>query len=151
MSLIAGNMVRIADPRNLAYGRIGQVLELGERQSRICFAESGLVQVVDRSSLEDISRVPVASFYLLVTIQVEIDQDVSYTQPCLAHGKVGQPPDELAHAVARSWHPNGIWDAVHQCVVVESLNLVVRAFHWSQKSATEYAELRLILDDCTPT
>jgi hypothetical protein len=153
MSFDAGQMVRVSDPRSLTYGRIGQVLATEQGQSRIRFADdSGFVFPLSNISLKKVSGIPAAHLYLRVEVLVNINRDVAYSHWCVAVGNAKHSPEELAHAVVRSWYPGGAWNESDLCLVVEDLGLVVRAKKWKEISAAEYADLRAVaaIDDCTP-
>ena len=95
----AGQLARVINPRHHAYGRIGRVTG-GTRQKRVIrFVDlppnianqqtdpTGLVAKVASNELALIAPIPMAAFYLIVTI-TERYGDRRYTQCCLAHGKL---------------------------------------------------------------
>lgn len=158
----AGQLVRVTDVRNLAYGRIAIVLSTKEgRRSQVRFADLpkgqatspdpiGLVRVFDDDELTAIKDVQIAAFYALVTI-AEQNGNQDYTHYCLAHGELGQL-DDVAQAIAQGWYPEGgEWDEDESAFVFCSDRVLSAvAQDWKEISLAEYIQLSRALSDCTP-
>ena len=159
----AGQLVRVTDVRNLAYGRIAMVLSTKDGgRSQVRFADvpkgqatspdpTGFVHVFDDDELTAINHIPISDFYLLVTID-EQNGDQSYQHCCLAHGQIGKTGEEIAQAIAQGWYPEGgEWDENDNAYMFSSERVLSAAAQdWEEISLAAYIQLSRALSDCTP-
>lgn len=156
----ANQLVRINDPRSLAYGRVAMVMTAkGKERSLVRFADlpktesaspnpAGFTETFAISDLTLIANVPIAALYLLVTI-VERNGDRRHTHPCLAHGNE-QEQEALANSVAQSWYgDDGHWDKKKLVWRFDTHHFVL-AEDWRELTMAEYVNLAIDLTDCTP-
>ena len=157
----AGQLVRISDPRSLAYGRVAMVMSAEWKgRSLVRFADlpktesaspnpAGFTETFAISDLTLITNVPIAALYLLVTI-VERIGDRRHTHPCLAHGNE-QEQATLANSVACSWYEGcgGHWDKQKAVWRFDTHHFVL-AEDWRELTMAEYINLATDLTDCTP-
>lgn len=124
--LQAGQIVRVKPHHCLAYGRIAMVMT-GSDPVLVRFADlpklvaaepspDGFVQHFNPEDLEVIEGVPVAAFYLLVTV-LTLAGTQEYTRYAIAHGDIGrlgdiaQKPKDVAETVAAKFFGSlGDWD-----------------------------------------
>ncbi len=156
----AGQLARIINPRHLAYGRIGMVTG-GTKQKRVIhFIDlppnianeqtdpTGLVTRIANDELALIAPIPMAAFYLLVTI-VERDGDHRHTHQCLAHGKHLQQ-EAVANSIAQCWYESGgEWDEDENVWRFDTHHFVF-AEYWRELTMADYINLAHDLTDCTP-
>ncbi len=155
-TLKAGQLARVINPRHHAYGRIGMVTG-GTRQKRVIrFVDlppnianqqtdpTGLVAKVANDELALVASIPMAAFYLLVTI-VERYGDRRYEHQCLAHGKHDQQPEALADSIAQGWYEGGEWDADEQLYRLGTHRFVL-AEHWLKITMADYANWSILAD-----
>ena len=114
-----GQLVRVKSPHCLAYGRVAMVVIASPVQVR--FADlpksvaaepnpDGFVQRFKPEELAVIEGVPIAAFYLLVTVLTlaGTQESIRYA---IAHGDTGQKPEEVAETVAAWFFGSlGDWD-----------------------------------------
>ena len=117
----AGQLVRVVAPRCLAFGRYGCVLMSDRQQVQIRFADlpksigaepnpHGFVQVFQAEELAPVTGIPVAAFYLLVTVLTLVGTQ-EYIRYATAHGGIGHKPEEVAETIAaRFFGSLGDWD-----------------------------------------
>ena len=159
-NLKAGQLVRINDPRSLAYGRVAMVMTAkGKGRSLVRFADlpktesaspnpAGFTETFATSDLTLVANVPIAALYLLVKI-VERNGDRRHTHQCLAHSNE-QEQATLANSVACSWHgDDGHWDKTKAVWQIAKHHFVL-AEDWRELSMAEYINLAADLTDCTP-
>ncbi len=115
-----GQLVRVKSPRCLAYGRVVMVMSVSDR-IQIRFADlpksvaaepnpDGFVQRFSPKELEMIEGVPVAAFYLLVTVLTLVGTQ-EHKRYAIAHGDIGQKPEDVAETVAACFFGSlGDWD-----------------------------------------
>lgn len=107
--LRAGQLVQVTARRSLAFGRYGRVLMSAGDQAQIRFADlpksvssepnpTGFVQTFDCGDLTSVEDIPIAAFYLLVTVSTLVETQ-AYTRYAIAHGDIGQAPKALADTV----------------------------------------------------
>ena len=154
-----GQFVRVTCIRSLAYGRVAKVLMAAPHQVKVQFADLpkrisahqnavGCWAIFKNSDLMPVDDLPIAAFYLLVTV-VERRGDRRYVHPCLAHGQSGQQQVEVANSVAQTWYGSGgRWDADEQ-VYRFGCHHFVLAEDWCEISLAEYANFRAVLRDRT--
>lgn len=155
-----GQLVKVIDPRNLAYGRIAMVLcrKKGGR-SQVRFADlpkgvaasddpTGFVHVFDDEELKAIEGIPIVAFYALVTID-ERNGEQEYRRHVLAHGN-SEDFEEIAQDIARTWYDNEAeWDATLEAYWT-NFGASVSVAGWELISLARYIVLRDILSDSTP-
>ena len=156
-----GQIVRVTRTRSLAYGRVAKVVMASPHQVKVAFADLpkavgatqkavGSLALFENNELMLVPDVPVAAFYLLVTV-VERDGDRRYVHHCLAHGQRQQCHTQAADSVAQDWYGGGgTWDA-DEHVYHFSLRRFVLAEDWHEISLAEYVNLRSVLRDLTPS
>ena len=157
----AGQLVRINNHRQSAYGRIAMITGAdGNKRSLVRFADlpkevsasadpTRLVRSFTNEELTPIYDIPLAGRYLIVTI-VEYKDGACYHQHCLAHGD--NENNEIASAVAQSWYAStSRWDEKTQGYVFAfDSDTTVAVDDWEPISLAEYVNLRRWLKDCTP-
>ena len=157
-----GQLVRITDYRNLAYGRIAMVMTAKDKgRSLVRFADlpkpvsahldpTGLTAIFRNAELTLISDIPITKLYVLITI-VERIGDRRHVCQCLAHSHQAEQ-QLLANEVAQCWHSGGggTWDEDESVYRFTSEHFVF-AEDWRELSLAEYINLRSVLTDCTPT
>ena len=116
----AGQLVQVKSLRCLAYGRIAMVMTVRE-QVQVRFADlpksvaaepnpDGFVQRFEPEALAVIEGVPIAAFYLLVTVLTLVGTQ-AHKRYAIAHGDLGQQPENVAETVAaRFFGSLGDWD-----------------------------------------
>lgn len=154
-----GQLVRVSCPDSLAYGRMARVVRAEQYRVDVQFVDlpkvlsdshyvNGYSTVFISHDLTLVRDVPVASFYLLVTV-VERDGDRRYVHQCLAHSQRSQNHTEVADSVAQNWYGvGGKWDA-DEHIYRFSLNRFVLAEDWYEISLAEYVNLRSVLRNGT--
>ncbi|CAN5754646.1 hypothetical protein BH23CYA1_BH23CYA1_20130 [soil metagenome] len=117
----AGQLVRVIAPRCLAFGRYGCVLMSDRQQVQIRFADlpksvgdepnpDGFIQIFQTTELTLIAGVPVAAFYLLVTVLTLVGTQ-EYIRYATAHGDLDEKPADVAETIAaRFFGSLGDWD-----------------------------------------
>ena len=117
--LNAGQLVRVTSPGSLAYGRIAMVLTV-HKGVQVRFADlpksaaslnpAELTQTFKAEELKPIKGVPVASYYLLVTVETIVGAQ-AYTRYAIAHGQEGEKAYDVAETVAAKFFGSlGNWD-----------------------------------------
>lgn len=157
----AGQLVRVNNPRNLAYGRIAMVMTAkGKVRSLVRFADlpktesaspnpAGFTETFPNDDLTLVHDIPMADFYLLVTI-VERNGDRRYVHHCLANGIQGQRQETLADSIAQCWYESGgEWDMATNAWRFDTYHFVL-AEDWRELTMAEYINLATDLTDCTP-
>lgn len=154
-----GQLVRVSCPYSLAYGRIARIIRVAQYRVDVQFVDlpkalsdsqraDSDTTVFTSNDLTPIPDIPVADFYLLVTV-VERDGDRRYVHRCLAHGQASEPQTAVADGVAKGWYGvGGKWDA-DEHVYRFTLNRFVFAEDWYEVSLAEYINFRSVLSDCT--
>ncbi len=116
----AGQLVRVTSPRNLAYGRIAMVMTVCNG-IQVRFADLpqlvaaspnpvGLMQSFDPEDLVLVEGVPVAAFYLLVTVLTLVGTQ-EYVRYAIAHVEAGQKSCDVAETIAAMFFGSlGDWD-----------------------------------------
>ncbi|MGB3573664.1 MAG: hypothetical protein WBG63_08035 [Phormidesmis sp.] len=116
----AGQLVRIISPRCLAYGRVAMVMTVSDG-IRVRFADlptsvaaspdpTGLVQTFGVEDLARVEGVPVAAFYLLVTVLTLVGTQ-EYIRYAISHGNASEQPCDAAETVAANFFGSlGDWD-----------------------------------------
>ncbi|PZO07825.1 MAG: hypothetical protein DCF25_22600 [Leptolyngbya foveolarum] len=119
-TLNAGQLVRVTSPRSLAYGRVAMVMTVCDG-IQVRFADLpqsvaaspnpvGLVQTFGFEELALVEGVPVAAFYLLVTV-LTLAGTQEYKRYAIAHVEDSQKPCDVAETVAaRFFGSLGDWD-----------------------------------------
>ncbi|PZO16896.1 MAG: hypothetical protein DCF25_11925 [Leptolyngbya foveolarum] len=119
-TLNAGQLVRVTSPRSLAYGRVAMVMTVCDG-IQVRFADlpqsvaanpnpDGLVQTFSFEELALVEGVPVAAFYLLVTVLTLVGTQ-EYVRYAIAHGKDNQRTQDVAETVAAMFFGSlGDWD-----------------------------------------
>ena len=128
-ALRAGQLVRISNHCNPAYGRIGMITGSdGTERKFVSYAD--LPPDINAVSSEftcsflnqDLAPVtgvecPIARHYLLIEV-VELIAEFTYYQPCLAHVSAPFSCDEVAHAVVQHWYEgNYDWDVEEEAYI----------------------------------
>lgn len=157
----AGQLVRIGNPRNFAYGRVAMVMTVKDKsRSLIRFADlpkavsvspnpAGFTETFLNNDLTLIEDIPMADFYLLVTI-IERNGDRRYVHHCLANGIQGQRRKTLADSIAQCWHESGgEWNTAEDAWRFDTHHFVL-AEDWRELTMAEYVNLSVDLPDCTP-
>lgn len=157
----AGQLVRIGNPRNIAYGRIAMVMTAKDKsRSLVRFADlpktvsvspnpTGFTETFLNDDLTLVEDIPMADFYLLVTI-VERSGDRRYVHHCLANGIQGQRREMLADSIAQCWYESGgEWDTAENVWRFDTHHFVL-AEDWRELTMAEYVNLAADLTDCTP-
>jgi len=156
-----GQLVRVVDPRCLAYGRIAMVIcsKQGGR-SQVRFADlprgvaaspdpTGFVSVFDDDELQAVEDPPVAGFYAVGEIY-EQNGEREYSHYCLAHGAVGQL-DRVTDAIAKDWYASGgEWSDSEDAYVFDDCTRTYPQ-QWRIIPLAEYIQFRQLLPDRTPT
>jgi hypothetical protein len=153
-----GQLVRVIDPRNLAYGLIAMVMTTKKGgRSQVRFADlpkgvaasddpSGFVNVFDDDELTAIG-IQMAVVYALVTI-TERTNGQEYKHHCLAHAEMGVGIEAVAQAIAQNWHPYG--HGLRWSEALETRCEVEVSREYEEITITEYAVLSKVLEDKTP-
>jgi hypothetical protein len=165
----AGQLVRVIDPRNLAYGRVAMVMGGGKpNQSKLRFVDLpkffeptddpytvvATVETFNNSQLETVEDVPIADVYLLIEID-ERNEGQEYVHRCLARCAIGQTGEEIAQAIAQCWYDDdaggrGQWDEDIEAYTFFDCALSTSVKQWREISMSEYINIRNVLDDLTP-
>ena len=151
-------IVRVTRIRSLAYGRVAKVVMAAPLRVKVQFVDlpkaatiaqsfAGSLAIFETSELTPVDDVPVAAFYLLVTV-VERRGNRRYVHHCLAHGQARQQQRQVADAVVQAWLDGGRWDADEQ-VYRFGCHHFVLAEDWHEISLAEYVNFRSGLSDCT--
>ena len=157
----AGQLVRINNHRQSAYGRVAMITGSdGNKRSLVRFVDlpkevsasadpTGLVRSFTHKELTPIDDIPLAGRYLLITV-MEYKDGACYQQHCLAHGN--SEDSEIANAVAQNWYAStSKWDEKKQSYVFAfDPDTTVAADDWESIPLAEYVNLRRWLKDCTP-
>lgn len=118
MTIEHNALISVIDTNHLAFGRIGMVLSSRNGSSLVKFADfpnhieprfnAGTAFLNEQIQL--IEGIPVADFYLVVTID-EQNGSQEYTTRVLAHGNIPETAGGIADAIARNWYEDGgEWD-----------------------------------------
>lgn len=154
-----GKIVRVTHLSSPAYGRIAQVAMAEPQRVQVQFVDlpisasvaqccAGSLAIFESSELTAVNGIPIAAFYLLVTV-VERRGDCRYVHHCLAHGQTGQQQMAVANGVAQAWYGDGgRWDADEQLYRFGCCRFVL-AEDWREISLAEYVNFRAALTDCT--
>jgi hypothetical protein len=139
-----GQLVRVTDTRNPAYGRIAMVMMSGKGRSQVRFADlpkdvaaspnpAGFVEGFGNDQLEAIEGMPVAVAYALVTVTDRVNSQ-GHKHHCLAHAEMGQDIRVVAQAIAQNW----------------SLIEGDISHEYEEIALADYAVLSKVLEDKTP-
>lgn len=151
----AGQLVRVKSVRCLAYGRIAMVVMVSN-QVQVRFADlpksvaaepnpAGFVQRFNPEELEVIEGVPIAAFYLLVTV-LTLAGTQEYIRYAITHGDFGQQSEDVAETVAaRFFGSLGDWDG--EFYIHEGSPYASRLLSFEHITIAEYVSLNRTTPD----
>ncbi len=147
-----GQLVRVNDASALSHGRYGHILSLCASRAEVEFADLlGVAAVIppvhtfEQSQLEAVTDIPVASFYLLVTVLTLVGTQ-EYTRYEIAHGVAGESAAAVAENIAARFFGSlgdydgeyYLWPGTPYAAKLEKSELITVA---------QYAELRRTTPD----